>query len=153
MQDERLTPGEMELEAALAGLTPARAASINRDRVMFLAGRASTRRRRYLWQGASVLLLVVLVASLVTRPKPEREPAQRDLIAAGRNQTVSVTVAAGATPDIDPAQVEAYRDYVRLRRWVLERGVDALPGSAVAPEGRSLTPTAGQTLRDFLSST
>ena len=152
MQDERLTPSEMELEAALSGLKPAGAIA-NRDRVMFLAGRASMRRRSHLWQGASAFLTIALIVSLLVRPKPETSLSQRDLIVVVNDQARSLSVASDATSDVDSAKVQAYREYVRLRRAVLERGVDALPAATVAPANESTSSTSYRQLKDLLSAT
>lgn len=150
--DERLTPIELELEAALSGLKPA-GAGANRDRVMFLAGRASIRRRNRLWQGTCTFLAAALVASFVARPKPDAVPIHRDPAVNVNREVRSLPLASSSTSDVDPAKVEAIREYVRLRRAVLEQGVDALPASTVSPKDASDSSTPYERLTKFLSST
>ena len=64
-----------EVESALRGLRPA-ASAIDREALMYRAGRASARRGLRLWQGATALLAVVIVVGLVTLRAPDA--AQRD---------------------------------------------------------------------------
>jgi hypothetical protein len=150
--DERLTPIELELEAALSGLKPAGAAA-NRDRVMFLAGRASVCRRNRLWQGTCVFLAAALVASFVARPKPDAVPTHRDPAVNVNREVHSLSLASGPASDVDSARVEALREYVRLRRAVLEQGVDALPASIVSPKDASDSSAPYERLTKFLSAT
>lgn len=65
---EGLTPAERELETVLAGLKP-HVAAMNRDRLMFQAGRASARQGQRLWQGLACSLAIILLASILVRPK------------------------------------------------------------------------------------
>lgn len=130
-QDPALSP----IEAALAALTPARAA-LDRDRIMFAAGRASSRPSRGFrvpWAPlAAVLALVSAVegALLAYRPEPEvvyravaaREPAPAPppVVAAAR-----VDFGLGRTP------------HDRLAAQVLRYGLDGLsppmPAAAAGP--------------------
>lgn len=151
--DERLTPVERELEAALSGLKPAGAVA-NRDRVMFLAGRASMHRRNRLWQGVSAFLVVALAASLVARSKPDMPPTEHGVVVATDNQVRSPSAASDTIQDNDPARVKAMRNYMRLRRAVLDRGVDALPNSTVSPASSSdAAATPRRQLEELLSAT
>ena len=63
---EKLTPAEQELESALGQLKPI-ANKLNRDMLMFNAGRATVGKKRP-WQMFSGVLVVLFVCSLLIRP-------------------------------------------------------------------------------------
>lgn len=143
--DEVMTPSERELEAALSGLRPVRSA-IDRDRVMFCAGRASVRRSTRLWQGLSSALMVLLLASVLTRPfagESERgsETVARPVVRASHR----------AIEPVDQGQIEAFRQYVRTRRAVLNRGVEAIEASSGRERGSIALPLTREDLDDLLS--
>jgi hypothetical protein len=140
-----MTASERELEAALAGLAPARSA-IDRDRVMFCAGRASVRRRTRLWQGLSSALVVLLLALALTRPFVDESK--------GGSETVARPVARTpyrAIEPVDQGQIEAFRQYVRTRRAVLNRGVEAIEASSGVEGDRIAPPLTRKDLDDLLS--
>jgi hypothetical protein len=152
MQDDRLTPSERELEAALGDLKPA-GASLNRDQLMFQAGKASAKRQNHFWQAVSACLGVVLVGSLAYHVPPRTV------------QTSVVTVANQAQP-APSAEVTSQRyempgfryfesssEYTRMRAAVLSRGIDALPASNPAPATQKQEPLTEQDLDRILSST
>lgn len=136
MDPNGLTPTERELEMALAGLKPA-GTSLDRDRVMFTAGQASIRRHQRLWQAAASLLAGILLISILSGPGPDLTEQPSDSIT-GRE-------AAFYRQPIEPAdgkRLEDFRQYVRIRRAVLDRGVDALPASSqrrATPDNLPLT--------------
>jgi len=152
MQDDRLTPFEGQLEAALGSLKPT-AASVDRDALMFAAGRASTRRLRCLWQGASVLLVVLLAVSIATRPEPVEPQARDILVAAHTQRSPIVGVITRVSEPMDETKLETCAQYVRLRQAVLEGSVEALPASVSLPSGKRKPPLNPGDLDDFLSST
>lgn len=133
--DDRLTPMESELELALGGLKPA-GASVSRDRVMFHAGRASMRRQNRLWQAATGILAVVLLASVVSRPQPAGPAPRAETFA---YQPTTAAPAASPSEPIDRAEVEAFRRYVRTRRAVLEHGIEAIPAAPTSRDGFDTT--------------
>ena len=143
--DEGMTPSERELEAALAGLAPARS-GIDRDRVMFDVGRFSVRRSKRLWQGLSSVLVVLLLASVLARPTlsgAERGP-----------EVVPRSIAAVSTRSLEPVdqqQIEAFRQYVRTRQAVLDRGVEAIPASSGRKSDGVAPPAVNDDLDDLLS--
>jgi hypothetical protein len=151
MQDDRLTPSEERLEAALGSLKPG-AALVNRDSLMFAAGRASARRQHYVWQGTSVSLLVLLAVAIATRPKPI-EPHVREIVAVSAQSSAAVPFTRRASEPIDETELAEFAQYVRLRRAVLERGVDALPASVVSPSTEREPPLNRSSIDDILSST
>ncbi len=147
MQDEQtLTPAEQELASALGGLVPA-AAGIDRDRMMFQAGRASARRRGYVWQGATAALAFALGLSVIGLPAPR----QVERIVYVTKEVPGLPGEHWASADSprrasDLSQVEG--SYLELRNEVLARGLDALSafyaragGSRKTPE--SLEPSGG----------
>ena len=150
--DSSMTPHERELEAALAGLTPA-PASLDRGRLMFAAGRASVRRRAHLWQGTAALLGILLTVSVVTDRRPVGPPSRPQVIVQAPTLEAPAHVAARTTNPVDHRDPEAFREYMRTRRAVLDRGVDALP-IAPAIERRPVDPPLTRDdLADLLSST
>jgi hypothetical protein len=153
MQDDRLTPSERELEAALGGLKPARAI-LNRDQLMFQAGRASARRQNRLWQAVSVCMAVVLAVSIVYRPTT-RAVEPRPVAVANRVEHAGPA----PSPTLLTRRVTEQRyfapvnDYVRMRSEVLRRGIDALPTSHPAPATDEDEPMTGEYLDKLISST
>lgn len=150
--DERLNPIEAELETALSGLKPA-GGGLDRDRLMFLAGRASMHRRNHLWQVVCVLLAALLLAALAVRPRPGTTAPSPDRMARDEVPIPAHIVVSEPYEPIDPARAEAFREHVRLRRAVLERGLDGLPASTVAPAAGGDPATARQRLHELLSAT
>jgi hypothetical protein len=152
MQDDRLTPSERELEAALGGLKPARAA-MNRDRLMFQAGRAAARRQSRLWQAVSACLTIVLLASIAYRPAPTAVETGVVTVAS-RPQPAQAIEPAGERHDMPGLRYfESANDYVRMRAAVLRRGIDALPASNPAPTDEEEEPMKELNPDQILSST
>ena len=145
--DNGMTPLERELEAALGGLAPARS-NVSRDQVMFCAGRASIRRRNRLWQGLSSTLAALLLVSIVSRPRPASLAPRPETIV---HNSPSPSSRPAAT--VDESRAEAFRQYVRTRRAVLDRGVDALPTSSELRDRSFDPPLTRENLDELLSST
>ena len=119
-EEEALTPAERELETALKGLSPARP-TIDRDRMIFLAGRASARRRGRIWQGAAGALAACLVLTIALRPGP------REIVPI--EPTVARPAGLVAAPDPAPGRSEPpppTGQYITLRAEVLAGGLDVL---------------------------
>lgn len=123
-----------ELETALARLTPS-GGGLDRDALLFRAGKASARQRRWPWQaatGALALLAASLGAVLVLRPQPERV---REIVVV--HVPVQAPVAdqppeSPRDPRPGPSAVfeeptSAPTDYLRLRQQVVRWGPDVLP--------------------------
>jgi hypothetical protein len=150
--DERLTPSERELQGAMGSLKPARA-PLSRDRVMFQAGRASVRRQNRIWQGVASSLAVLLLVSVVARPRASVTEVSPDLLA---NDTPSVSPARfppGPPDAVDRERLEAFRLYMRTRRALLDRGIEALPASPVSRSPTGELPLTREHLEEILSST
>ncbi|MHC4716096.1 MAG: hypothetical protein ACYS5V_03945 [Planctomycetota bacterium] len=133
---ERLTPGERELERTLAACNPS-ATCIDRDRLLYQAGRAAGRRHRWIWQGAAAAATVVLAVSLAVRPEP-REIERIVLVPVESPGAVSVA-------DLDP---EAARDrwaeharYAAVRNELLAGELEALPALPHAVGATRRPPT------------
>jgi hypothetical protein len=118
MSDERETPDLSELEAALGALSP-RKVTIDRDALMYRAGR-SAGARPWRWATAlTSLVAVVLAGALLIRPTVDR----------------FVPVPAPAPSPTSPAEVEppptaggaGPASYLYLQEQVLNRGLDGLP--------------------------
>ncbi len=145
--DNGLNPLERELEAAFGTLAPAQA-GLSRDQVMFAAGRASMRRRNRLWQGLSSGLVILLLVSILSRPEPVTIEFHPEVATVG---TPGVSPAAMTAVDRETGQ--AFRQYVRTRRAVLQRGLDVLPASTPARTPMGEPPLTREDLNDLLSST
>lgn len=116
---ESLSPAEKALESALGQLKPA-AGRMNRDELMFNAGRASVGRKAP-WQMLSGVLTVLLLSSVLIRPDLNG-PRQ---LASPPDPVRFATARFVAHPtEIEPS---GSLEYVTLRQDVVERGLDALP--------------------------
>ena len=136
MQNEDgLTSAERELQAALGALRPARP-GVDRDRVLFRAGRVSARRRGRLWPAASVALAACLGVSLATRPAPHQGP-QIVRVQSPAPGPTAPALRPGPTDETALAclpQSWAQGSYAKLLGEVLERGLAALPAPAQTAE-------------------
>ena len=146
MQDDRLTPTERELEAVLGGLH-IRPAGVSRDAVMFDAGRASARRRNRLWQGASSVLALLLLISVLSRSDSRPSQPSPETVAQQPPVPVSQTVAADP---VDTERARAFQEYIRTRRAVIDRGVEAIETSS-EPRQRFAPPLTRENLNELLS--
>jgi hypothetical protein len=128
-------PDLTALESALQALVPL-AGRLDRDRLFFQAGRASTPRPRWVWPcatGAMAALALGLGVALTVRPGPQtvervvyvsidRAPANADRDRVTPMPPAAVTPPA-ATADAGPVQP----GYLGLQQQVLRWGPDALP--------------------------
>jgi len=151
MQDDRLTPAERELETLLGGLRPA-APSANRDRIMFQAGQASGRRQRRAWQGVSCCLAAV-IAVLVLRPAARMTDVGPGPTAIATDRAAPSAFPAEFRDSLRLRQSDSLANYLRLRRMVRDRGLDALPPLAPRPASEEAEPWTRGNLEKILSST
>lgn len=177
-EHENHEPPELRIvEQALAGLAPA-APRIDRDRLMFLAGQASSGREpradanlaktrpigklshpaRLLWPATSAALAatsLALAIALVNRPAPAERIVYRDreVIVADAAPSLPVTtppLTKGPPKALSTASATLPADnYVRTRDLALRLGLDAL-GNAPRGGGDRETPTP--TARSLLES-
>jgi len=119
MSEKRLNEELAAVEAALGSLQP-KSTALDRDRLMFLAGRAAAERKPTAWlwplaTAATTLVAITFGTMLATRDGP---------------QVVERVVYVRPTQQADkpPAtSAELRTDYLKLRRLVLLQGVDAMP--------------------------
>ncbi len=140
-EHERLSPALQALEAKLASLVPT-AAALDRDRLMYEAGRASlSSRRGWAWPLAlAASIALALVAGRWTAPHSVMIPEQNIAQTPPRESTTSVAMAAAAEPD----------SYLQLRRQIMQDEVVAVS----PPRGPSApVPKASQAemLRELLN--
>jgi len=125
-KEEGLTPAEQELESVLGRLKPV-ANTLNRDELMFNAGRASAGRKQP-WQVLSGVLMVLLLCSVLIRSDMHgsRESSPGDYPGDFRMaQTTYRPVQTGsAGPLVYPT---LRRDIVRhgLNAWPLKQGISS----------------------------
>jgi hypothetical protein len=143
MFQERLNPELAAVEAALASLVP-KASGVDRDRLMFLAGQAAARPRRGAWlwpcaTAASLLLAAALGITIVVHGGPRT--LERIVYVPVQPQAASEW---SATVAFDRSPEPMRADYLRLRRTVLDRGVEAISESpAAAPRDGRPSPKTG----------
>ena len=135
---EDLTAADEELSEVLGSLRPMRASG-DRDRLMFRAGQVSVRRGRRIWQGSAGLTTVALCISLFVHSQGP-EPVKPVHLAVENPPAAPLMVEWSSEPPVvgDGA-------YLKLRNEVLEKGIDALPESAV-----SVANGEDQDLRELL---
>ena len=126
------------LETALASLTPA--ATVNRDRLMYEAGRSAGGRAVRLWRGATAAGTATAAGLLaVTFARPPAVEVRTETVYVDRVAPPAVPVESPAAPDL--------ARWLQLRDAVLADGVAALPpapppaGSPVTVHGYSDWPT------------
>jgi hypothetical protein len=134
-EQESLTPADNELISALGDLRPSGGA-IDRDRLMFQAGRASMRSRRWMWQGTTLVLAVALGISLMLNMQTPQ-----------RQNPVAIQIAEVQTFTPEPIAMDEYEDeyqprpgdgaFLKLRNDVLSKGVDALPTQTLSEMNNS----------------
>ena len=150
--DDRLTPPERELEAVLGGLRPAHS-KMNRDCVMYLAGRMSTRRQNRIWQGLSFFLVAMLVVSIISKPRRPAAEVRPEIVADATPNMTGRGFSARSPEPFERRRFESFVNYVRTRRAVLDRGMEALPASRATPPAGGEPPLTRERLIEILSST
>ena len=127
MQDaNRLTPAEREMEEALRQIQPL-PMQMDRDRLMFEAGRRSMRRNLIAWRATAAVLVAGVGLLLFVRVQPGA-PAE------GRPGDLQETVSmVSREPDRAATFTgHADRNYLNLRTRLLTEGPDALTTSGSA---------------------
>ena len=116
--EENLSPAEQELESVLGQLKPA-ANTLNRDELMFNAGRAAAGKKRP-WQMLSVVLTVLLLCSVLIRPEAHKPTEPSPVHDSQQFRMAQATYR--------PVQIESARPlvYPTLRRNIVTHGLDAL---------------------------
>ncbi|MGD0383766.1 MAG: hypothetical protein ABSA77_09605 [Thermoguttaceae bacterium] len=163
MSEKRLNEELAAVEAALASLKPA-AAGADRDRVMFLAGRASANaylppthrlKTQWLWPCTTAVSLLLAIASsgmlfLSGTAKGEKEAAYTK-----SNQILWYEHVQKETPEVkrprprpSSGRDNIPMDYLSLNRLITEKGVEALPGRLWIPIGPEKLPRRGSIMQD-----
>lgn len=116
--EENLTPAEQELESVLGQLKPI-ANTLNRDVLMFNAGRA-TAGKKLPWQMFSGVLIVLFVCSVLIRPDSNGTRSLSSGPEPGEFQMTQILY--------QPVQAESpgSLEYPMLRENIVRYGLDAL---------------------------
>src|SRR5579883_1576259 len=152
---EELPIGDLKMtEAALAALAPAPAA-LDRDRLMFQAGRAARAGFHWGWPvatgvlaaaAAALALVMVLRPPVVTEtvvvhvPVEPAPPPKAVAEPSGSPEVVALQPVAGETESAAPA------GYLRLQEQILHWGLDALPSGPLAAAPAEAPLTLGKLL-------
>lgn len=119
------------IEAALRSLNPARSA-VDRDAIMFQAGRESMR-TRWVWPSATAALVLIAcgeAAFFTTRPTPEPRIIERIVEVPTVEYSAPVVILrrnpVSTEPDPRPERLTAYDNH-HLRDQALRFGVEGLP--------------------------
>ena len=131
--DEELPEELKAVEAVLHRLTPS-ADPLNRDRLMYLSGRASVASRqnalRFAWPISTAALLLVSLTfggMLLSSSSGRRQIGPVDIGQAGPN-AIAMKSDPGAGRSVDLAVADRQQSsYFQLRNTVLVGGVEALP--------------------------
>ncbi len=138
MSDGNRPPGLNDLEAALANLTP-RPPALDRDALLYRAGRASAGRWWPLATCVSTTVAAALAVILLVRP-----PAERIVYLPAPAPRPATESAAPEPEPSPPAGGSGLAAYFRLEEQVLNRGLDGLPR---LPAGTGPAVTAEELLR------
>jgi hypothetical protein len=168
MSEKKLNEELSAVETALASLKPA-ALGVDRDRVMFLAGRASAtanillqQRRKTHWLWPCVTAVSLLVAITSSGKLLLQGSATGINVAAyfksDKTRNMKNTPQPLWYEDTQRETREVKRpsserdnmsmDYLSLSRLVIEKGVEALPGQLWIPIGPGKNPHRGQMEQD-----
>ncbi len=155
MSEEPVRKDLQAVEAALASLHPA-PCGVDRDRMMFLAGRASAekispagldRRASWLWPCATAATALVAVTfATLWLAAGGRQAAERDAgpprpVEAEGQQWDEKPWAVGPAIEVAWAEKNGRTGYFQLRQLVLKQGVDALPRPRVSAPREIDVPT------------
>ena len=170
MSEKRINEDLLAVEAALTALNPA-ASLLDRDRVMFLAGRASANaylpptrhmKTQWLWPCATAVSLLLAIASsgmlfLRGTAMGEKEAAyvKSNTTQTAENipQPLWYEHTQKETPEVKPAAPIVRRDnmqmdYLSLSMLVAEKGIDALPGPSWIPIGSDKPSRSDSMMQD-----
>ena len=120
-----LSHAESELAASLAALNPA-SHGIDRDRLLFDAGRRDASRVRWVWPGLSAMLMAALVVLLV-RPREPQVVERIVHVTAPRPAVEKRAIPAPVWIDEETDDPSDLLAYAKRQQEMLAQGVDALP--------------------------
>jgi hypothetical protein len=125
-EEENLTPGERELEAALSELVPAAPAGFTFAQLQARALLERERRRTRVWQAVAALLAVAAGVGIWTKPATRVVEVERVVL---RERPVERHWVNDEAP---AKQAPGDYAYLRLRDQVLAEGVESLRASRAA---------------------
>jgi hypothetical protein len=137
-EEENLSPGERELEAALGRLAP----SPLRFTLQQLEARALIRierRRTRIWQSVAAILAIAAGAAFLLRSGPRTVEVEK-IVFRDVPQPLEIRTVGEERAGRPLVVAEGEFGYLRLRDNVLLRGVDSLRGSGELPAATQ-TPT------------
>lgn len=164
-EEPRLNDDLNSLAAALSSLTP-RASRINRDQLMFEAGRAAGLAERSavrtmirFWQASTTVAAVAaacLVVLLVTRTQPGIQVAQPAPVNVQKPQdppeesaNPSVLIVQQATEHLPVQRDKVEMSYLKLREIALTDGLDQIPAVPASGHGSPEPATYRDLLRAY----
>jgi hypothetical protein len=170
MSEKRINEELSAVEATLASLKPV-ASGVDRDRVMFLAGRMSAianapllqnRKTPWLWPCVAAVSLFLAIASSGTLFMRESATGEKQAAYAKLNtiqsaenisqplwyEHVRIKTPVVKRPRPSSGRDSMSMDYLSLSMLVAEKGVDALPGPSWIPIGSDKVPRSGPVMRD-----
>jgi hypothetical protein len=170
MSEKRINEELAAIESALASLKPA-ASGVDRDRVMFLAGRMSAvtnaplhqkQKTSWLWPCATAVSLLLAIASsgmlflrgTATSGKTAAYAKANTLQTAENTpQPLWYEHVRNETPEVKRPRPSSGRgnmpmDYLSLSMLVAEKGVEALPSPSWIPIGPEKLPHHNMIMRD-----
>src|SRR4051812_40227599 len=142
-EEQDLTPGERELEAALGGLTPA-APSFTLERIKVRALVDRERRRTRVWQAVAALLAVAAGGGVFMKPAPRVVEVERVVLRDRERPVEKQFVSDDAPPSVPPAQPVGDYAYLRMRERVLAKGVESLRATRGPQGSRAVELGAGR---------
>jgi len=162
--EDKLSDEVAAVEAALGSLRPATSA-LDRDRAMYLAGRAAAaagqptpgpRPRPFTWlwpaaTAASLLVAATLGAVLIGRGQPQ--PVERVVYVKVAEPALPALATIATRPGIAPdrdRQLQTRHDYFELRRVVLSEGIDAIETSGAGTSAERKGPVEPSSYRAML---
>jgi hypothetical protein len=142
-EEQDLTPGERELEAALGGLTPV-APTFTLERIQVRALVERERRRTRMWQAIAAVLAVTAGIGFSTKPAPRILQLERVVLRDRQTPVEKQFVSDDSMTAVSPAPPVGDYAYLRLRERVLAKGVESLRATRAAQGSRDVELGAGR---------
>ena len=139
-QEPGLSPAHQKMEAIMGQLQP-NARSLDREMLIFAAGRAAQGSKRP-WQMACGVLAVLLCTSLVLHLAPSKPSTP---ITVARQMPAPV-------PSIEIQPADHSLGYLELQKTVLKNGLDAMPAYRTVRATRQKQLDQESLMQDLLSS-
>jgi hypothetical protein len=137
-EEENLSPGERELEAALRRLAPS-PARFTLQQIEARALLRTERRRTRIWQSVAAILAIAAAGAFLLRSGPRTVEVEK-IVFRDVPQPLEIRTVVEVRPGRPFVLAEGDFGYLRLRDDVLARGVESLRGSGELPAATQ-TPT------------